>query len=95
MINGFVKAGQRHRLSGDEVEECFAEMRRLSASSVRLDSGFPSLEDTLRCARRLQLTNYGASYIKLATRERLPLATLDKGLRAVAAKAGVALLKCA
>jgi predicted nucleic acid-binding protein len=79
MINGSVKAKRRHSLSDDEVEECFAEMQRLSASSVRLDSGFPSLEDTLRCARRLQLTSYGASYIELATRERLPLATLDKG----------------
>jgi len=34
-----------------------------------------------------------AVYLELARREGLPLATLDKGLRAAAAKAGVPLLK--
>ena len=44
-------------------------------------------------ARAFQLTAYDAVYVELARREGLPRATLDKGLRAAAAKAGVPLLK--
>jgi predicted nucleic acid-binding protein len=49
--------------------------------------------ELLRRALELGLTSYDAMYIDLALTENLPLATLDKGLRAAAAKAGVALLK--
>ena len=93
MINGFVKAERRRGLSADEVDESFLEMQRLLARSVRLDGGLFSLEDTLMLARSFQVTSYDASYVELATREGLPLATLDKGLRAAAVKAGVSLLK--
>jgi predicted nucleic acid-binding protein len=41
----------------------------------------------------LGLTSYDALYVDLARQEGLPLATLDKSLRAAAAKAGVALWK--
>jgi predicted nucleic acid-binding protein len=44
-------------------------------------------------ARRFQLTVYDAVYLELAKRESVPIATLDKGLRTAAVKAGVALLK--
>jgi len=93
MLNGFVKAERRRNLSNAQVDECFAEMQRLEEWSVRPDAGLASLADTLEYARTLQLTSYDASYVELARREGLPLATLDKGLRAAAAKAGVALLK--
>lgn len=93
MLNGFVKAERRRSLTLDEVDESFVEMQRLLATSIRLDAGFSLLEDTLMLARSLQVTSYDASYIELSTREGLPLATLDKGLRAAATKAGVALLK--
>jgi predicted nucleic acid-binding protein len=93
MINGFVKVERRRSLSGNEVDKSFVEMQRLLATSVRLDAGLVLLEDTLMLSRSLQVTSYDASYIELASREGLPLATLDKGLRAAAVKAGVALLK--
>jgi predicted nucleic acid-binding protein len=41
----------------------------------------------------LGLTSYGALYVELARQEGLPLATLDKRLRAAAAKVGVTLVK--
>lgn len=93
MMNGFVKAERKGNLSSVEVDECFAEMLKLERWSVRPDAGLASLEDTLKYARTLQLTSYDAAYLELARREGLPLATLDKGLRAAASKAGVALLK--
>ncbi len=93
MMNGFLKAERRGNLSMVEVDESFAEMQRLEQLSVWPDAGLVSLDDILRYARTLQLTSYDASYVELARREGLPLATLDKSLRAAAAKAGVALLK--
>lgn len=93
MLNGFVKAERRRSLSGNEVDKSFVEMQRLLATSVRLDAGLVLLEDTLMLSRSLQVTSYDASYIELATREGLPLATLDRGLRTAAVKAGVTLLK--
>jgi predicted nucleic acid-binding protein len=93
MLNGFVKAERRRVLSGDEVDKSFLEMQRLLRTSVKVDAGLSSMEETLRFARSFQVTSYDASYVELATREGLPLATLDKGLRAAAVKAGVALLK--
>jgi len=93
MMNGFVKAERRGNLSSVEVDESFAEIRRLEHWNVNPDAGLASLEDTLRYARTLLLTSYDASYVELARREGLALATLDKSLRAAAAKAGVALLK--
>jgi predicted nucleic acid-binding protein len=54
---------------------------------------FVPARDALGNARSFQLTAYDAVYLDLARREGLPLATLDKGLRAAAVKAGVALLK--
>ncbi len=45
--------------------------------------------DTLGLARRHSLTAYDASYLELALREGLPLATLDESLRSAADRAGV------
>lgn len=47
---------------------------------------------TRRLADRFGLTSYDASYLELAQRLGLPLASLDKALRAAAAGAGVDLL---
>jgi len=45
--------------------------------------------DTLSLARRHSLTACDASYLELALREGLPLATLDEALRSAAERAGV------
>ncbi|MCD6671773.1 MAG: type II toxin-antitoxin system VapC family toxin [Burkholderiaceae bacterium] len=45
--------------------------------------------DTLSLARRHSLTAYDASYLELALREGLPLATLDEALRSAAERTGV------
>lgn len=93
LVNGFLKAERRGILLKAEVDHSFAEMARLRRTSIFSDPGSPSLDETLALARTLQLTSYDASYVELAQRQSLPLATLDKGLRAAAPKAGVGLLK--
>ena len=47
---------------------------------------------TAMLASRNKLTLYDAAYLELAQRRRLPLATLDRELRAAAISGGVALL---
>jgi len=48
-----------------------------------------SLSDTLQLARRYKLSAYDASYLELALRLGMPLATLDEDLLKAAKKAGV------
>ncbi len=48
-----------------------------------------ALVDTLQLARRYKLSAYDASYLELALRSGLPLATLDEDLHKAAKKAGV------
>lgn len=45
--------------------------------------------DTLQLARRYKLSAYDASYLELALRTGLPLASLDEDLQKAAKKAGV------
>ncbi len=47
---------------------------------------------TLQIADQLRLTPYDASYLELAQRRQLPLATLDKELRGAGKKIGIPLL---
>jgi predicted nucleic acid-binding protein len=70
-----------------------------SASFLRVMSSFPIEideepdEDAIfGFARRYQLSFYDAAYLELAQRHGIPLATLDKALRAAAEAAGIPLL---
>ena len=48
-----------------------------------------ALSGTLQLARRYKLSSYDASYLELALRLGMPLATLDEDLQKAAKKAGV------
>lgn len=48
-----------------------------------------ALSGILQLARRYNLSSYDASYLELAMREGIPLATLDDDLRRAAQRAGV------
>ena len=47
---------------------------------------------TVRLAERFNLSSYDAAYLELAQRHRLPLASLDRDLRAAASVLGLAVL---
>ncbi len=51
-----------------------------------------SMSDTLELARTYKLSAYDASYLELALRLDIPLATIDEGLRKAAKKAGVKII---
>lgn len=66
----------------------------LAQLSIEID---PETDDrawgpTLRLAEKHRLTVYDAAYLELALRRRLPLATLDRELRAAAERERVELL---
>ncbi len=65
----------------------------LDTLSISVDDSTATraLSDSLQLARRYRLSSYDASYLELALREGLPLATLDADLRKAMAKAGVPL----
>lgn len=66
-------------------------LRELSRFGVMLDRT-PEETAILTLARQQRLTVYDASYLELARREALPLATLDTDLRKAAAALDIALI---
>ena len=67
----------------------FLEMLEDIDIEVDPDTFTHTLSDTLQLARRYTLSAYDASYLELALRLGIPLATLDVALQAAAKKAGV------
>jgi predicted nucleic acid-binding protein len=67
----------------------FLEM--LEGAEIEVDAATfaHALSDTLQLARRYKLSAYDASYLELALRSGMPLATLDEDLQKAARKAGV------
>ncbi|MCC7461880.1 MAG: type II toxin-antitoxin system VapC family toxin [Gammaproteobacteria bacterium] len=70
----------------------FLELLSALPIAVDADTAARSLTETLQLARRYRLSSYDASYLELAMRMGLPLATLDTELRRAAPKAGVKLI---
>src|SRR3979409_2041700 len=64
-----------------------AFLRELGQMRVTIDRS-PREPDILSLAREHRLSVYDASYLELAQREHLPLAPLDRQLRAAALTAG-------
>lgn len=86
--NILVMGERRDRIS---ASDSMLFLRELAQFAIEVDHGLES-SAVMELARKLRLTVYDAAYLALALRERAPLATLDKALRAAAAAAGVAVL---
>ncbi len=79
VTNALVKAFRRRDISREEV---FEYAHQLSSLPIIVESESPSrvFGDVLRLAERYQLTTYDASYLELAHRRGLPIATADTNL---------------
>ncbi len=88
-VANVLSRGEARRLITEAQSEAFLAM--LSRSPLHADHAtFTSaLGDTLHLARRYRLSAYDASYLELALRGALPLASLDADLNKAARKAGV------
>lgn len=71
-----------------------ATLADLSSINIRIDDETNShaWSETLRLAHKFKLTLYDAAYIELAQRKNLPLASLDRDLRAAAKSLNLKLL---
>jgi predicted nucleic acid-binding protein len=88
VTNALLNAERRDGLPQSEASDF---LRRLDAFSISVDrEGIShSFVRTLAISRERRLSSYDASYLELAMRTRLPLATLDRGLRRASIMAGV------
>jgi predicted nucleic acid-binding protein len=91
VANGLQMAVRKGRITGADRERVLANLSELN---ILID---PHTDEnawsaTVQLSSRHGLTAYDASYLELAVRRRLPLATLDNDLRAGAKAEGVPLL---
>lgn len=92
-ISNVVARSEAKGLVTHAESEAFLELIHATPISIDVATAAYALSDTLHLARRYRLSSYDASYLELALREGLPLATLDADLQRAAGKAGIAQLK--
>jgi predicted nucleic acid-binding protein len=83
IANGLQIALRRGRINRAFRDRTLAELARMPIT-VDPDTDSDAWTSTLQLADRFQLAVYDAAYLELAQRRCLPLATLDKPLRAAA-----------
>lgn len=83
--NVLLVAQRRQRLAPAAVPQFLAMLNQLN---IQVDQEPPQrmFTEILNLARECQLSTYDASYLDLAMRSGLPMATLDKALRKAAVK---------
>ncbi len=86
--NVLMMSRRRNRMTFDAVTVGMVKVRNLPVYTCVLESDEP----ILTLSERHGLTAYDAAYLALALEMHLPLATLDKQLRAAATREGVPLL---
>ena len=91
VANAFQTALRRRRITAHYRDESLAELTQMPIT-IDADTDTYAWTTTLRLAERFALTLYDATYLELAQRRSLPLATLDKELREAAATLGITLL---
>lgn len=90
--NGILVAERRNRIAlGDGP--AFLDSLAAMPIQVEPESADRVLGEILDLARKHQLSTYDASYLDLAMRRKIPLATQDKALIRAATACGVALFE--
>jgi predicted nucleic acid-binding protein len=89
--NVLLVAVKRGRLTAKDVRQLVTELRALPIE-IDIASTERAFEETLALARKFDLTTYDASYLELAGRREIPLATLDTKLRKACLSAKITLL---
>lgn len=90
VANSFRTALRRGRIDLAYRDASLRDLEELLVE-IDADTALHAWEATLALADEFSLTPYDAAYLELAVRRELPLATLDKALRAASLKARVAL----
>ena len=94
VCNGLLIGERRGRLQQEGLSQTLSEVLRLLDSGIAVDRPIlaNALPRQLGLARHHKLTVYDASYLELAIRLQLPLATFDRRLRQATFSENVPLL---
>ena len=85
-VRNILAVNERRGRIGPDESDLFLAL--LATYPIEIDP-FTEHERTFQLARQHRLTVYDAAYLELASRKRLPLATLDHALEEAALAAGV------
>ncbi|MFO1155176.1 MAG: type II toxin-antitoxin system VapC family toxin [Rhodospirillales bacterium] len=86
--NGLQMAIRRQRITAAYRNDALVELAAMPIT-IDADSDVQAWTSTLRLSERFSLTLYDATYLELAHRRALPLATLDRALQAAAQDLGL------
>lgn len=89
--NAVVVAERRGRVTPGQVKTLAADLEEFE-DFAEIDPLAVRYSILIETARRARLTVYDATYLELAARRRLPLATLDDRLREAGRKDGLELI---
>ena len=93
MANGLVVAERRKIIKPDDLSLSLIRLEELIIQAVETRTEFWSMRQAVNTAQRFLLSAYDSVYLDTARADAVPLATLDRSLRAAAARAGVELLR--
>jgi predicted nucleic acid-binding protein len=91
VANALLVAVRRRRISPTYVETSLRELAKLNVK-IDPDTAAHAWKSTMSLAQAHGLTGYDAAYLELAHRRQMPLASLDRKLRAAGAASGLELL---
>lgn len=91
LANGLQVAVRRGQISTAYRDGSLADLTQMQIETD-LETDMHAWSATLRLAEKHNLTLYDASYVELAQRRRLPLATLDREMRRAADELALAVL---
>jgi predicted nucleic acid-binding protein len=92
MANALAVGERRGNLTSDQVARSMHLIEQLLGETIETIASVATFRQVLATARSFRLTAYDADYLEIARSEGVPLATLDRALRAAAPHAGVELL---
>jgi predicted nucleic acid-binding protein len=90
-LNGLLMAERRKRLDRKRRQRLARFLRDLPVT-LDVETADQAWTASVRLAERYRLTLYGAAYLELAQRRKLPLATLDEELIRAGKALGIMLL---
>jgi predicted nucleic acid-binding protein len=92
VANAIAVGERRGNLTSDQVARSMSLVEQLLGQTIEMIASAVTFRQVLTTARSLRLTAYDAVYLEIARSEAVPLATLDRALRAAAPRVGVELL---
>ena len=93
VANALIVAERRRLLTWLEIQEILPLLETIVSRSIETVSDVVPVARSLRSSMEHKLTAYDCVYLDLAREMNLPIATLDRALRAATIRAGVQLVR--